>query len=73
MTEEMQTAVTRLQTLPEEVQADIAPKLNSYLNKLEDLRAAIQEGIDSGPAIPGDEVFDRLEAKYRRMAEEQQA
>ena len=70
MTEEMQTALTRLQQLPEEVQADLAPRLNSYLNRLEDLRAAIQEGLDSGPAVPGDEVFDRLEAKYRRMAEE---
>ena len=67
MTEEMQTAVARLQQLPKEGQADLAPRLNSYLNKLEALRAAIQEGLDGGPAIPGDEVFDRLEARYARM------
>lgn len=36
---------------------------------IEELRAAIQEGIDSGPGIPADEVFDRLEAKFRARAE----
>ena len=34
--------------------------------KLAALRRAIQEGIDSGPSIPAEEVFGRLEAKYRR-------
>jgi hypothetical protein len=29
-----------------------------------DLRAAIQEGIDSGPAIPADSVFAELTARY---------
>jgi antitoxin ParD1/3/4 len=39
------------------------------------LRAEIQKGIDSadrGELVPADEVFDRLEAKYRAMAEKQQ-
>jgi antitoxin ParD1/3/4 len=34
--------------------------------KLAGLRKAIQEGVESGPGIPADEVFDRLEAKYRK-------
>ncbi|HLF96811.1 MAG TPA: type II toxin-antitoxin system prevent-host-death family antitoxin [Methylococcaceae bacterium] len=29
-----------------------------------DLRAAIQEGIDSGPAIAADELFAELSARY---------
>lgn len=33
--------------------------------KLEALRAAIAAGLASGPAVSVDQVFDRLEAKYR--------
>ena len=29
-----------------------------------DLRCAIQEGVDSGPAIPADDVFAELNARY---------
>ena len=36
--------------------------------KLEALRAAITAGLASGPGVPADEVFDRLEAKYQAMA-----
>ena len=36
--------------------------------KLDALRAAIATGLASGPGVPADEVFDRLEAKYRSMA-----
>lgn len=36
--------------------------------KLETLRTEIQKGVDSGPGIPAEDVFSRLEAKYRRMA-----
>ena len=32
------------------------------------LRMEIQKGIDSGPGIPAEQVFDRLEAKYRALA-----
>ena len=35
--------------------------------KLQDLRAAIEAGLDSGRAQPADVVFDRLDAKYRAM------
>jgi antitoxin ParD1/3/4 len=33
--------------------------------KLADLRAAIKVGLDSGPGRDMEDVFDRLEAKYR--------
>lgn len=33
--------------------------------KLEALRAAIAAGLASGPAVSADQVFDRLEAKYK--------
>ena len=37
----------------------------SMLQRLNaDLRAAIQEGIDSGPAIAADDVFAELTARY---------
>ncbi|HEV2561971.1 MAG TPA: type II toxin-antitoxin system ParD family antitoxin [Rhizomicrobium sp.] len=36
-----------------------------------ELRRMIQEGIDSGPSIPAEEVFARLKAKYRAMAKKQ--
>ena len=35
------------------------------------LRRAFQQGVASSPRIPADEVFDRLEAKYDSMVEEQ--
>lgn len=33
------------------------------------LRSEVLRGIDSGPGIPANEVFSRLEAKYRGAAE----
>jgi antitoxin ParD1/3/4 len=36
--------------------------------KIAALRAAFRQGEDSGPPIPADQVFDRLEARYARMA-----
>ena len=36
--------------------------------ELEKLRQAIDEGRRSGPPRSADEVFDRLEARYREMA-----
>ena len=36
--------------------------------QLEQLRQQIRAGIDSGPSIPAEEVFDRLSAKYQAMA-----
>ena len=54
MTHEMETAVSRLRTLPETVQSEVAPRLNAYLNKLDDLRVALQEGRESGDDGPLD-------------------
>lgn len=34
----------------------------------EELRAAIAAGLASGPGKSADTVFDRLDAKYRKMA-----
>lgn len=36
--------------------------------QLEAMKAAIAAGLVSGRSIPGDQVFDRLEAKYRKQA-----
>lgn len=37
--------------------------------QMEELRAAITAGRSSGPGQPAEEVFDRLEAKYRDQAQ----
>ena len=34
----------------------------------EELRAAIAAGFASGPGKPADQVFNRLETKYRKLA-----
>ena len=41
----------------------LIPKLST-----EELKAAIAAGIASGKGLPADDVFDRLEDKYRRQA-----
>jgi antitoxin ParD1/3/4 len=35
--------------------------------ELEEYRAQIREGMESGPGVPAEEVFARLEAKYQAM------
>jgi hypothetical protein len=65
---EFETAVERLQALPDEVKTDIAPELNQYLNTLEDLRRAIRTGLESGEAPSGEQVLNRLERTYRNMS-----
>jgi len=40
--------------------------------QLEAMKAAITAGLASGPGIAAGEVFDRLEAKYRKRAAEGQ-
>ncbi|MEM1095083.1 MAG: hypothetical protein AAGJ10_10805 [Bacteroidota bacterium] len=54
MTQEMQTAVARLQQLPESDQVRIGGQINAYLNKLENVRRMVKEGLDSGPPTPLD-------------------
>jgi antitoxin ParD1/3/4 len=34
------------------------------------LRQQLQEGKESGPGIPAERVFDRLEEKYRKLTSE---
>ncbi len=36
--------------------------------QIDELRKAFREGIESGPRIPAEKVFARLEAKYANMA-----
>ena len=36
---------------------------------LDELRHLIQEGMESGPGKPAEAVFDRVEGKYRQLAE----
>jgi len=48
--------------LPPHVYAAILQRLNA------DVRAAIQEGIDSGPAIAAGDVFAKLDARYAEPA-----
>lgn len=47
-THEMNTAIDRLQDLPEDTQNMIASSINEYLNKLDDLRDTIQASRQSG-------------------------
>jgi antitoxin ParD1/3/4 len=35
--------------------------------QFEQLKQQIQQGIDSGPGIPAEDVFERLSAKYQAM------
>ena len=46
---EFQTAVERLQALPNETKADLGPKLNRYLNKLDDLRSVLTPILRAAP------------------------
>jgi antitoxin ParD1/3/4 len=34
---------------------------------IKNLRDKIQEGMNSGPGVPAEEVFTRLEAKYNKL------
>ncbi len=34
---------------------------------IDELRRLIQEGIDSGPSVEGEQFFERLKAKYNRL------
>jgi len=36
--------------------------------RIEGLRHQIKQGVESGPGIPDNEVFDRLEAKYSQYS-----
>ncbi|ESQ86793.1 hypothetical protein ABAC460_22340 [Asticcacaulis sp. AC460] len=38
--------------------------------ELEELRAALRAGMESGPGIPAEDVFAELKSRYRKMAED---
>ncbi|UVK47666.1 type II toxin-antitoxin system ParD family antitoxin [Mesorhizobium sp. AR07] len=40
-----------------------------YGYTVEELRKLVQEGIDSGPALEGPPLMERLRAKYLKLAE----
>ncbi len=48
----MIAVISRLQTLPPADQEALAPKIASYIDKVEHFRGLIQEGLDSGEAQP---------------------
>lgn len=35
--------------------------------QINNLRGKIQEGVNSGPGVPAEDVFNRLEAKYTKL------
>ncbi len=35
--------------------------------QIRSLREKVQEGVNSGPGVPAEEVFSRLEAKYTKL------
>jgi antitoxin ParD1/3/4 len=39
--------------------------------EIEEYREKIRAGMQSGPCIPAEDVFNRLEAKYQAMLEQQ--
>ena len=36
--------------------------------ELDELRQLVREGIESGPSIPAEQMFDRLQKKYAALA-----
>ena len=66
----MSDAIERLKELPDEAQGSIAPRLHDYLTRLEELRALIQEGLDSGPSEPLDMEAIKREARAEWEAEQ---
>lgn len=46
--------------------------LEEQQKQLEALRSAVLDGISFENSIPAEEVFDRLEARFEKMAQEQE-
>lgn len=59
--------VTRVQNELDKIQNAELPETVM----LEDLQTYIQHGINSGTDIPADDVLDRLDTKYRKLADHQ--
>ncbi len=69
MTREMQTAINRLEGLPEDAQQILAPRLNAYLNKLHDLQDTIQASRESGPpeVLSKEKLLARIQERHRNL------
>ncbi len=65
----METAIRRLESLPPEAAKPYAEKINRDLTALDDLRAEIQAGLDSGFKVFGAEDF-KQEARERLKAKQ---
>ena len=50
--------------------AELVDEAVRLLKRRRELQRDIQAGIDSGPSIPGSEVFRRLEKKARQLADQ---
>jgi|GEM_PF-1945341 len=48
---------------------ELAAAVDAYRQGLAELRALIQEGLDSGEPVDGEAVFARLRTRYRQIAE----
>lgn len=53
-----------------ENRAELLDEAVRLLKRRRELQRDIQAGIDSGPSIPGSEVFRRLEKKAEELAEQ---
>lgn len=64
-TTKMDALINRLQGLPEDIKKVLAPSLNEYLNKLEDLRDTIESSKNSGAPISlsKDALLQRIHKK----------
>jgi len=52
---------------PEQVVRQALRTWRAAEDRMQSLREAIREGAESGPAIPAEEVFAELEARYLGM------
>lgn len=53
-----------------ENRAELLDEAVRLLKRRRELQRDIQAGIDSGPSIPGSEVFRRLQKKAEKLAEQ---
>ena len=76
MTQEMQAAIERLQSLPEPDQVRVAPRINEYLTRLQHLRELVAEGladIEHGDIVEWDAEAFKQQARQRGEARDTEA
>ena len=72
MTQVLQATIERLKALPNADQEHIASQINDYLTKLEELRKAVQKGLDEldgglGTPLNMDEIIQRGQERLQEM------